>query len=83
MRLSSNKGDRGYGALQDLLAEGKRAHAMLNGVEVRKAVMADEEEGIIIACLLDERGFITTDDDGNVATHELRGKVSIDIRDRL
>lgn len=82
MRLCSNKGERGYGALQDILLERKSAHVMLDGVEVPKAVMADDEEGLIVACVLDVDGHLTTNDEGEIATHELRGKVTIEIRDR-
>jgi hypothetical protein len=82
MRFSSNKGEREYGALQDLLISGKTVHPMLDGVEVPKAVMVDDEEGIIVACVLDEHGNITTDDEGSVATRTLRGDVSIEIRER-
>lgn len=82
MRLSSNKGERGYGALQDIFRQGKVAHVILDGVEVKKAIAADDEEGIVIACVLDEEGNLTTNDDGDIKTRELRGNVSIEIRDR-
>lgn len=82
MRLCSNKGERGYGALQDILAQGKTAHVMLDGVEVHKAMMADDEDGVIVACKLEEKGHLTRNDQGEFATHELRGKVTIKIRDR-
>lgn len=82
MRLCSNKGEHGYGALQDILAQKKSVHVMLNGVEVPKAVMADDDEGLIVACVLDEGGHLTINDNGEIASHSLRGKVTIEIRDR-
>lgn len=82
MRFCSNKGERGFGALQDMWADGKTVHAMLDGVEVPKAMMVDDEEGLIVACALNEEGHITSDDNGEIATKELRGNVTIEIRDR-
>lgn len=77
MRLSAIETDPGYLPSGDY----RRANAKiyLDGVEQANVVTADEDEGLVVAPLLDDHGHIIADQSGNYRMDERRGSVRIDV----
>lgn len=57
---------------------GRRWRILLNGIEQRHVMMADDRAGEILKCQLDERGKIFVDPAANeIATELIKGRVEI------
>ncbi|WP_286931919.1 hypothetical protein [Leclercia sp. UBA5958] len=54
----------------------ERYAVYLDGVEVKHVFTADDEKGEVIAAVLNDRGYMTTEN-GKVKLHSLYGKVTI------
>lgn len=79
MRLSADSEDPGYAEYHHALARGQRPVITLDGEEVRRCITADEEEGFVLACVLDLKGNLQVDPRvrDRVWMEERRGAVKI------
>ncbi|MCD7108761.1 hypothetical protein LRX75_06865 [Rhizobium sp. DKSPLA3] len=70
MRISSFEYDRGYAAVEAARQTGFTFDVTLNGAPVAAAVMADEEEGTVEFCRLNEAGeiYLTAEEHAYVNT---------------
>jgi hypothetical protein len=60
-RISCDKDDPSYWRFCEAQADGKKVLIFLNGVEVSHCLMADEELGFVVRCVLDGSGNIQID----------------------
>jgi hypothetical protein len=76
------EGDPGYELLQAAFLAGKHCFVFLDGAEVRSCVTADEEEGFVVADVLDEDGLpqISPVNPEEFWTERRDGSVKIEIR---
>lgn len=82
MRVSSNKDDAGFRQFEAARANGESIIVFLDGVEIPKCIVADEEQGIIEHLVLDADGNAQIDpnDRCQVWTKRVSGKVRIEFR---
>lgn len=76
MRVSANKDDPGFCAFTDLRGRGYAVFASCDGVNVPKAITADEEEGFVRRAVRDADGHLVAKD-GELVIETLRGQVEI------
>lgn len=80
MRFCSNdKADSGWPAWNDVIKAGKRILVTLDGVEQNMVSMADDEQGEICRCILDDEGHAQVDPDHPdlIWVEKVRGDVRI------
>ncbi|WP_425087782.1 hypothetical protein [Stappia sp.] len=79
MRVSSDKNDPGYAAYAQLRARGKTVTVFLDGVEVDKCDMADDEEGMVSYAVLTDDGKLQLDpcNPDQILTERAHGVVEI------
>lgn len=80
MRISLERGDQDY----DHSASARVLRVTLDGEPVLYWRMADEERGLVICGILDERGFPVLTQSGGaalLATHWRSGVVKIELKD--
>lgn len=77
MRLSVEKDDPGYSTW----SEHGEIRVLLDGVEVKSCVMADEEAGMVRCVAYDEKGYAQAnpDDPSSLLLQERRGTVVIEV----
>lgn len=61
MRISSDRNDPGYQAFAEARDHGKTVRVFLNGEEVQKCTVADEEAGFVKRRVLDADGKVQVD----------------------
>jgi hypothetical protein len=83
VRCSSDRDDPGYPAYRALRESGLTVRVYLDGAEVREAVMADEEGGVVARPVTTVFGDLLADPDhpDKIWTETLVGEVEIDIVD--
>lgn len=83
MRLSVDKNDDGHVEWCKLTGDGKRVRVLLDGVDQKHCLMADEDAGEVRRCVVTDAGNIAVDYVAGEFLHEtVKGKVQIVIEDR-
>jgi len=84
MRLSADKSDPGYVPWRIAVAEGKSIRVLLDGIEQREVVTADDELGVLVRPKLNWEGKLLIDPDNRdrVWLETLQGQVRIEISER-
>ena len=77
MRISSFEYDRGYAAVEAARQTGFTFDVTLNGAPVAAVVMADEEEGTVQFCMLNEAGEIRRTIDEHAYVNTAYGAVVV------
>lgn len=80
MRISSYKDDPGYRQFMVAHGHGKTVRVYLDGEEVKKCTVADDEKGFVKRCLLDADGRFQVDpkDPEMIWEERVEGEVRIE-----
>ena len=65
---------------ENTVKAGKFATVYLDGVEVNNVIEADTEQGYVVRCLVNGKGYFYADERDEVATERLEGKVVVELR---
>lgn len=80
MRISVERGSRGFAAWQRIADAGGRVLVLLDGVQQRHCLMVDEKSGEVKRLVTDERGHVVEDGEtGDAETELVTGKVEITV----
>lgn len=80
MRVSVLRSDHGYPNYERAVARGAKIRILLDGVEVRECIIADTDQGYVMAYQLDARGQVFPDPARDRLAVETRfGVVAIEI----
>lgn len=78
MQLSVNKDDPGYPAWRALGSRGRDVRVFVDGSEIKNAITADTEEGLVIINETGENGHILFNrESGEIYTKRIAGCVEI------
>lgn len=62
---------------ENTAAIGAPKDVFLDGVKIDNVSEADTAEGYLVRCKIDAEGFLCVDEDGEIATDRLTGKVVV------
>lgn len=80
MRISVERGSRGFAAWQRIVDAGGRAIVSLDGVQQRHCLMADDKIGEVKRLVTGENGHVVEDPEtGDAKAETVTGKVEITV----
>lgn len=82
MIMTCKKGELGYGEFKTIWNSGKKIEVYVDGLKLERCFFFDDIKGVAKIYLLNEEGEYVRDDNGDLATGTISGKVEIKIVER-